>query len=43
MTYRYFNSSISRKLEITVELLNCGAIEDCWESLGQQGDHTSQS
>ena len=23
--------------------LNCGAKEDCWESLGQQGDQTSQS
>ena len=23
--------------------LNCGAGEDSWESLGQQGDHTSQS
>ena len=24
-------------------LLNCGAGEDSWEFLGQQGDHTSQS
>ena len=24
-------------------LLNCGAGEDSWESLGQQGDQTSQS
>ena len=24
-------------------LSNCGAREDSWESLGQQGDHTSQS
>ena len=24
-------------------LLNCGAREDSWESLGQQGDQTSQS
>ena len=23
-------------------LSNCGAGEDCWESLGQQGDQTSQ-
>ena len=24
-------------------LLNCGAGEDAWESLGQEGDQTSQS
>ena len=24
-------------------LLNCGAGEDSWESLGQRGDHTSPS
>ena len=24
-------------------LLNCGVEEDSWESLGQQGDQTSQS
>ena len=24
-------------------LLNCGAGEDSWESLGQQGDQTNQS
>ena len=24
-------------------LLNCGAREDSWESLGEQGDQTSQS
>ena len=24
-------------------LWNCGAVEDSWESLGQQGDQTSQS
>ena len=24
-------------------LLNCGAVEDSWESLGQKGDQTSQS
>ena len=32
--------------ELSVEglmLLNCGTGEDSWESLGQQGDQTSQS
>ena len=26
-----------------LKLFNCGAGEDAWESLGQQGDQTSQS
>ena len=26
-----------------IVLLNCGVGEDSWESLGQQGDQTSQS
>ena len=26
-----------------IDALDCGAGEDSWESLGQQGDETSQS
>ena len=33
-----------RRLSIKeLMLLNCGAGEDCWKFLGQQGDQTSQS
>ena len=30
-------------MHIELMLLNCGVGEDFWESLGQQGDPTSQS
>ena len=35
---------LQRKLSAEeLMLLNCGTREDSWESLGQQGDQTSQS
>ena len=36
------NEGFRHSLEILM-LLNCGAGQDCWESLGLQGDQTSQS
>ena len=38
--FYYFQRRLSTKQSM---LLSCGAGEDSWESLGQQGDQTSQS
>ena len=41
-----YYSSLSKQMgpvEHKLMLLNCGAVEDSWESLRQQGDQTSQS
>ena len=42
--YEVLSLGIKQKVKLMdAMLLNCGAGEESWESLGQQGDQTSQS
>ena len=42
MQIRFDGRSVGSSIE-ELMLLNCGVVEDSWESLGIQGDQTSQS
>ena len=42
VVYRYESQTIKKLSTEELTLSNCGAGEDSWESLGLQGDPTSQ-